>query len=301
VTQSFVATAQPNTDNLFTSTGQINLAYQPDPVARLNFTLTGNVGDTIDVTRSGAFYGGQAPVAPDPIKSITGTFNDPSVNGGTYTFAQDDIPAPATRRRNAERATVVDQLSSAGSWPEATLASQTSPNDVATLPASTKTSFAAAIPLIGTSGDYVNALVTFVSGLDTGETRLITATTNGAPGTGQVITVGSAFLNAPAAGDRFYITAPEQSGVGVPTFVTNSGPTVNTFNHFTTVVSDFTTVVGFTPGPQFIDEAPFPYTWSFTSAFTGITSPATGGPASTVHGPPQLTFPQSGFPYFPFP
>jgi Inverse autotransporter, beta-domain len=295
VTQSFVATAQPLVEPLFLSTGQINIAYEPDPVARLNFTLTGNVGDTIDVTRSGAFYGGQAPVAPDQIKSITGTFNDPSVAGGTYTFAQDDIPAPDTRRRNAQRATVVNQLSSAGTWPEATLASQTNPNDVAAATTST-TSFSAAIAFIGTANDYQNALVTFTTGLDTGQTRVITSTT-----TAQVITVGSAFTFAPAPGDKFYITAPEQSGVGVPTFVTNSGPSVLTHNEFTTVVSDFTTQVGFTPGPQFIDEAPFTYTWSFTSAFPGITSPPAGGPASTAHGPPQLTFPQSGYPYFPFP
>jgi hypothetical protein len=293
VTESFVATKQPTVTNLFTPSGLINLGYQPDPVARLNFTITGNVGNEIDVTRPGAFYGGSTQPA-DTVKSIFGEFNDPSVAGGTYLFTQQDVPLATVRRRNAERSTVVDLLSSAGSWPEATLASQTSPNDVAALPASSTTTFAAAIPLIGTSGDYVNALVTFLTGVDAGQTRLITATTSGAPGTGQVITVGAAFGAAPGPGDRFYITAPEQAGVGVPTFVTDSGPSVNTFNHFSTVVSDFTTVVGFFPGPQVIDEAPFPYTWSFSSSFPGINGPG------TVHGPAQ-PFPQSGYPYFPFP
>jgi hypothetical protein len=293
VTQSFVATAQPTVTNLFTAGLLINLGYQPDPVARLNFTLTGNVGNSIDVTRSGAFYGGSAQPA-DTVKSIFGVFNDPSVAGGVYDFSQTDVPLATVRRRNAQRATVVDFLSSSGSWPEATFASQTSPDSVAAVPASSTTSFAAAIPLIGTSGDYVNALVTFTTGVDAGQTRLIISTTNGGAPSGQVITVGAALPAAPAPGDKFYITAPEQAGVGVPTFVTNSGPSVNTFNHFATVVSDFTTVVGFNPGPQFIDERDFGYTWSFSNSF-----PGTNGPG-TVYGPAQ-PFPQSGYPYFPFP
>jgi hypothetical protein len=45
----------------------------------------------------------------------------------------------------------------------------------------------------------------------------------------------------PPPGSQFTVTAFEQAGVGQSTFVTDSGPSVQTFNHFGTVISDFGT------------------------------------------------------------
>jgi hypothetical protein len=102
VTQSIVTTAQPSVTNLYvTTTGAINTAFQPDPLARIALNLTGNVGDTIDVTRTGAFYGGSGQ-APDPNKTIPGTWNGTDNQGNAndpYTF----VAADESRRRNAQR------------------------------------------------------------------------------------------------------------------------------------------------------------------------------------------------------
>ncbi len=102
VTQSFVSTAQPSVTNLYVAaTGAINPLYQPDPLARLALHLTGNVGNQIDVTRSGAFYGGASQPA-DAFKTIPGEWNGTNNRGMprlTYIFTAAD----ETRRRNAQR------------------------------------------------------------------------------------------------------------------------------------------------------------------------------------------------------
>jgi|HubBroStandDraft_6_1064221.scaffolds.fasta_scaffold225668_2 hypothetical protein len=110
--------------------------------------------------------------------------------------------------------------------------------------------------MIINGGDYANSLVTFTSGNDNTLTRVITAssTTGG-------FTVTQALPAAPAPGSTFVINAAELSGTGLSTFVTDSGPSVNTLNHFTTVVTDFGNQIGFVAPNQTPNEGQFPYGW----------------------------------------
>jgi hypothetical protein len=237
--------------------------------------LVGNVGNQIDVSRTGAFYGGTGQPADD-FKTIFGVWNGVNNQGNpvTYSFIQGDVNPNDTRRRNAQREPGVTNVFGpsaieesvdggvfliGGIWnTQATGASTAFPNSVAALPAPTTTTFAANNPIIGASGDYVNAFVTFTTGPEVGQgLRVITATSN----TNQQITVGQAYPTpGPTIGNNFTITASEQAGTGRSTFVTDSGPSVLTHNSFQTVVSDFGTQRGFL-NFNTDSETPFPFGW----------------------------------------
>jgi hypothetical protein len=259
VTQSFTTTKTPAVNPFFNSDGSINAAFQPDPLARLALHLTGNVGNTVDVTRLGASY-----QSTDPFKTIPGTYDDPFVPGGTYTFVTAN--GDQSRVRNAQRepgvfntgGTPIDggALIIGGIWGTfAHNASATTPDTVAAAPVPTTTTFSGTNAVIGINGDYVNAQVEFLNGTDGGQTRVISATT----ATGQVFTVAQALTVPPNAGSQFTVTAFEQAGVGQSTFVTDSGPSVQTHNTFGTVISNFGDQIVFAGNTL---HGPFSYTWA---------------------------------------
>jgi hypothetical protein len=265
VTQSFTTTKTPTVTNLFLpNTTSINPNFEPDPVARLALHLTGNVGNTIDVTRVGASYPRLPPAEAaqtDTFKTIPGLFDDPFIALGEYQF----IAADQNRFRNAQRepgvfnqgGTSIDggTLFIGGIWGTfAHNASATTPDTAGG--ASTTTSIVSTNGIVINSGDYVNAVAQILNGVDAFEQRVISASTN----TTQALTVGPA-LTASPAGSQFTVTAFEQAGTGQSTFVTDSGPSVNSHNTFATVVSDFATqLVPVLAAPnEFRGE--FTYTW----------------------------------------
>jgi hypothetical protein len=266
VTQSFTTTKTPIVTNLFDPTTlALNTGFQPDPVAILALHLTGNVGNTIDVTRLGAAYPPlfSTPLQTDPNKTIPGLYDDPFV-GGTYQF----VTADQNRYRNAQREPgVFNQGGSpidggaiiiGGLWGTfAHNASTTTPDTVAGAPAPTTTTFSENNGIIINTGDYVTAILQFLNGPDAGVRRSISATS---ATTAPSITVTPALGVAPNPGNQFTVTAFEQAGVGQSTFVTDSGPSVNTFNHFATVVSDFSAeIFPVLVAPEHF--GPFGYTW----------------------------------------
>ncbi len=244
VTQSFTTTAVPAATNLFANTAgnpAINAAFQPDPVARLALTLTGNVGNTIDVTRVGASYSNT-----DAFKTTNGVYDDPFIDSGIYQFTSGP-PADDTRVRNAQRepgvfnqgGTPIDggALVIGGIWGTyAHDASATTPDTAAGT--STTTSVVSSNGIILNSGDYSsqNTVVQILGGPDAGEIRTI----SGSSSTTQTLTIGPALTTSPA-GSQFTVTAYEQAGVGQSTFVTDSGPSVTSHNTWGTVISDFST------------------------------------------------------------
>jgi trimeric autotransporter adhesin len=287
VTQSVTTTANPTVTNLFNSpTGSnptINAAFQPDPVARLALTLTGNVGNTIDVTRLGAAYPPFVNPVTDANKTTPGLYDDPFV-GGLYQFTTAD----QNRFRNAQRepgvfnqnypgAPLADSIDGGalilgGIWGTfAHNASLTTPDTAGA--ASTNTNIVTTNGIIINNGDYAspNSVLQVLGGPDAGEIRVISSSTTTAP---SALTVTPAF-NAPSpepAGNQFTVTAYEQAGVGQSTFVTDSGPSVQTFNHFGTVISDFGTQISFAGGPN--NTGPFTYTWqTFAPGFFGSPFP----------------------------
>jgi hypothetical protein len=263
VTQSFITTATPTATNLFITPAAgaptINPNFQADPVARLALHLTGNVGNTIDVTRLGAFYPPTlATPQTDTFKTIPGFYDDPFVAGGEYQFTA----ANQSRFRNAQRepgvfnqgGTSIDggAFFIGGIWGTfAHNASATTPDTAGA--ASNTTSIVSTNGIITTSGDYVNAIAQILNGVDAFEQRLITASTN----TTQTLTVTPALAASPA-GSQFTVTAFEQAGTGQSTFVTDSGPSVTTHNTFGTVISDFGTNITLA-GVN--GTGPFTYTW----------------------------------------
>ncbi len=278
VTQSFVSTAAPtdsapNNQLYNSSNGALNAGFQPDPLARLALNLTGNVGNNIDITRTGAFYQTTSATLPDQ-KTVYGEFNGVTNNDtpDIYAFNQGNTPPDVERRRNAQRepgATNTGGVSVDGGafflggvWTnQATLASTTSPNTVNAAPTPSTTNWGPNVSMINNNGDYELAYATFLTGPDAGQTlRVITTTTAAAGTTPQSFTITQALPVAPTPGNQFTVTAPEQAGTGASTFVTDSGPTVNTFNHFNTVITDFTTQVGFLNFNQ-PSEAQFPFGW----------------------------------------
>ncbi|MAT15362.1 MAG: hypothetical protein CMJ46_08845, partial [Planctomyces sp.] len=72
VFQSFteIDSADLAVEPLLNADGSLNFDYQPDPLARLDLRFTGNVGETIDATREGAFFDND-----DPFKSPAGDGN----------------------------------------------------------------------------------------------------------------------------------------------------------------------------------------------------------------------------------
>jgi hypothetical protein len=271
VTQSFITTKTPAAGNpLFDpTTGAIVIGtspattFQPDPLARLALTLTGNVGNTIDVTRVGAEY-----IDNDPQKSIPGFYTDPFVTGGDFQF----IAGSSSRATNAQRepgvfntgGSTIDggALTIGGIWGTyAFFASPTTPDSVAGTPTPTQTTWSGTTPAITNNGDFVGGLVTFTSGTDNGFVRVITGTT----AVGQIFTITQDLpAPGPSPGSTFTVASYELAGVGQSTFVTDSGPSVNTFNNFATVISNFSTqlpnnagVIG--PG---LLSGPFTFTWA---------------------------------------
>ena len=105
---------------------------------------------------------------------------------------------------------------------------------------------------------FSNAVVQILGGPDAGSIRVISASTN----TTQTFTI-TPQLGVSPAGNQYTVAAFEQAGVGQSTFVTDSGPSVTTFNHFGTVLSDFGTTL-FLGGNQLHPSAgigDFSYTW----------------------------------------
>jgi Inverse autotransporter, beta-domain len=260
VTQSITTTAQPAVATVFNSAnGTLNTAFQPDPLARLALHLVGNVGDTIDVVRTGALY--QTPTPGDPNKTIPGVWDGVSNNGTPETFVF--VAADESRRRNAQREPGVTNeggeslfggaITIGGTW---FTQAEPTPTTVAATPTPTTTSFGPSNGMIVNTGDYATSLVTFSSGSDAGFTRVImsSSTTGG-------FTVGQALPTAPTVGSSFTINGAELAGTGASTFVTDSGPSVNTLNHFNTVITDFGTQIGFVAPNQTPGEGQFPYGW----------------------------------------
>ena len=77
--------------------------------------------------------------------------------------------------------------------------------------------------------------------------------------TNETITISPALGAPPAVGTPFTVTAFEQAGTGQSTFITDSGPSVTTFNTFGTVISDFGSAVTLA-GVN--GTGPFTYTWA---------------------------------------
>jgi hypothetical protein len=274
VTQSFVTTATPAAGNaLFNpATGGLAIGttpattFQPDPLARLALTLTGNVGNTIDVTRVGAEYNDN-----DPQKTIPGLYADPDVTPGEFQF----VASQSNRLTNAQRepgtfnvdGTPIDggALTIGGIWGTyALFASPTNLDSVAGTPTPTVTTWTGTTPAIVNTNDFVGGLVTFTSGSDTGFVRVITGTTNTATTPQQFTITQDLPVPGPSPGSNFTVASYELAGVGQSTFVTDSGPSVNTFNHFATVISDFSTQV---PNNATVIGAgllngPFTFTWA---------------------------------------
>jgi hypothetical protein len=298
-TQSFVATAEPIVTNFRTAGGGINAAFTPDPLARLNLHLTGNVGQEIDVTRPGAFYGGPNQPA-DAFKSIIGSFDDPNIPDGFYAFGTANDAT--TRRRNAQRNpndSFVDPTD-----PFVTGSEVPAPNDnlytVGPLTSGppTPTQFSTLGPPakfpIGADNDLVNATIVFQNSSNyPGIIRVISATT----ALGQQITISQAVApgTPPPPAGQFSIVAEQQSGTGSSTFVTDSGPSVNTFNSFSHVVSDFTNQATFQNLPEGTGdrnniltsaETPFTYTWAISP-----TDVLTGQPQPFPQSPSENPFP----------
>lgn len=229
VTESFVATIDPPVINPFTDpyNGTVS-GFTPDPLARLDFRLQGNVGQQIDVTRVGAFYNND-----DEFKSVLG-------------------PGPlfdsTTRRRNAQREAT--NVSAFGS-----------PSSVQDPPAATETTFSSLNNIVTADGQLVNAIVTFTSGANSGQTQQISGTTNDVFDS---ITVAEAFGAAPADTDTFTITALAQSGTGSSTFRTEDA---NIFlnNTFDTYITDFNSLLNYPDATA--DEIAFPFTWTTGLAF----------------------------------
>ncbi len=270
VTQSFTTTATPIVTNLFNATTlAINPAFQPDPLARLALNLTGNVGNTIDVTRLGATYPPLgSPLQTDVNKTIPGLYDDPFVAGGEYHFLTGT--PDQDRVRNAQRepgvfnegGTPIDggALTIGGIWGTfAHNASATTPDTVAGAPAPTAGSFSGNNFVIINDSDYKGAVLQFLNGPDGGAASLVSNTTAAT----QNFTVAPPFGVAPVPGNAFTVTAFEQAGVGQSTFVTDSGPSVTTHNTFGTVISDFGTNIGIAGD---LLEGPFTFTWATVPA-----------------------------------
>jgi len=260
VTQSITTTAQPTVTTVFNaSTTTTNTAFQPDPLARLALHLVGNVGDNIDVVRTGAFYGGTP--TPDANKTIPGVWDGVTNNNLPTTFVF--VAADETRRRNAQREPGVTNVGGSpvyggaftigGIW---FTQAEPTPTTVAATPVPSANGFAPSNGMIVNNNDYQNSLVTFSSGSDAGFTRVITAssTTSG-------FTVGQALPAAPTVGSTFTVNGAELAGTGASTFVTDSGPSVNTLNHFTTVITDFSNEAGFIAPNQTPGEGQFGFGW----------------------------------------
>jgi hypothetical protein len=216
------------------------------------------------VTRLGAFYPPNTAVTPpaDAFKTIPGLFDDPFIALGEYQF----IAANQTRFRNAQRepgvfnegGTSIDggALFIGGIWGTfAHDASATTPDSVGTTPAPTTTTWTSNNGIVINPGDYVNAIESI------GQRVISSSTTTPA----DAITITPALGAPPVPGTPFTVTAFEQAGTGQSTFVTDSGPSVNSHNTFGTVISDFGTqinlagpAVGGTLGNG---TAPFSYTW----------------------------------------
>jgi hypothetical protein len=271
VTQSFVSTAQPTVTNFYNASNDtINPAFQPDPLARLALVLTGNVGNNVDVTRTGAYYGGTTQPA-DLNKTIPGSWDGVDNDGGATTYSF--VTADDVRRRNAERepgvtnvgGTAIDggALIIGGYWlTEAELASTTSPNFVNATPTPTTTTWGPTISMIVNTGDFVNAYAT-IEGLD----RVITATTAAAGATPQSFTITQALPVAPTVGSSFTVTAAELSGTGESTFVTTTASATTLSSQFSTVITGFNTQVGFLNGSESQNEGQFPFGWRVVSSF----------------------------------
>jgi hypothetical protein len=244
VTESFTATADPAVVQPFNETGGFvgTPPYIPDPLARLDFRLQGNVGQQIDVTRLGAFYDND-----DEFKSILGP-NTPFTG-----------PDALTRRRNAQREAVDLDLVDGN---PITIFDPANTVNVLALPIPTEATFATGL-FISADEDYVHAMAEFVNGVNTGASRRIDATAVD----DQTITVAEDFPAIPAPGDDLTIIAYDQAGIGQSTFVTED-VSVNTNNTFDLVITDFGTAVTFLDFEP--DEVNFPYTWTTGAAFPPV-------------------------------
>ena len=271
VTQSFVSTAQPTVTNFYNASNFTqNLAFQPDPLARLALVLTGNVGNNVDVTRTGAFYGGTSQ-PPDLNKTIPGSWDgvDNQGNATTFTF----VTADDVRRRNAQREPGVTNVGGSaidggaliiGGWwlTQAELASSTSPNFVSAAPVPTTTSWGPTISMIANNGDFVNAYATIE-----GTNRVITATTAASGTTPQSFTITQALPVAPTSGTPFTVTAAELAGTGESTFVTTAASASTLGTQFSSVLTGFHTQVGFLNGAESPNEGLFPFGWRIVPTF----------------------------------
>jgi parallel beta helix pectate lyase-like protein len=269
VTQSFVSTAQPSVTNFYNPANfTINPAFQPDPLARLALVLTGNVGNNVDVTRTGAFYGGTTQAA-DLNKTIPGTWDGVTNDGNPTTFTF--VTADDVRRRNAQREPGVTNVDGSaidggaliigGYWlTQAELASSTSPNFVSATPTPSTTNWGPTISMIANNGDFVNAFATIE-----GTNRVITTTAAAAGTTPQSFTITQALGAAPIVGSSFTVTAAELAGTGESTFVTTTASATTLGTQFSSVLTGFNTQVGFLNGLESPGEGQFPFGWRTVS------------------------------------
>lgn len=96
--ESFVSTVDvPTTSGTWSDTMfQVDSGFRRDPLARLNLVFSGNDGNSLDVTRTGAFYDN----AEGTFKSRTNGRTAPDPNGPVDS---------GTRRRNAQRLAARDE------------------------------------------------------------------------------------------------------------------------------------------------------------------------------------------------
>ncbi|QDU79050.1 hypothetical protein Pla110_07540 [Polystyrenella longa] len=195
--------------------GNINGDYEPDPIARLDLRFTGNVGESIDVTRQGAYFDNV-----DPFKS-------PNASPGNF-FGD------SGRRRNAQREPL-DVLRA-----NALVVTPVADN--------AEDNFEGA-PLSTVDNAYLNNYVIFTGGANNGESRLILSSTLGAVATALVT---DPFPAIPGLGDPFEVWLLQTPGIGESTFRTEETQVLNN-NDFDNVISDFDDIfiLGPAGGPPF--------------------------------------------------
>jgi hypothetical protein len=269
VTQSFVSTAQPSVTNFYNSSNFTqNPAFQPDPLARLALVLTGNVGNNVDVTRTGAFYGGTSQSA-DLFKTIPGTWDGVDNNGNPSPFTL--VTADDLRRRNAQAEPGVTNVGGdaidggalliGGFW--TTLAenfSGTTTNTVSANPTPSATNWGPTISMIANNQDFVNAYATI-----SGTNRVITTTAAAAGTTPESFTITQTLGAPPTVGSPFTVTAAELAGTGESTFVTTTASASTLGAQFSSVLTGFHTQVGYLNGLESPGEGQFPFGWRIVS------------------------------------
>lgn len=228
--ESFVA----GTDPTAASSNGASL-FNLDPLAYLILNLTGNEGDSIDLTRAGATYNNA-----DELKSNELLFNANNVAGGS---------AGETRVRNAQRladnVTFDDhgRLVLSGVVDATPVPAENVAGDTTTFEGAGNGAFPNVATNPADNEEFFFASVFFTGGVNNGVRENIRNYTN------DVFTTRRFTAGIPAIGDPFYVDVYNIAGIGTSTFrTTDADGLVNTGNAFANVISDFTTQIDI--GPQ---------------------------------------------------